>query len=89
VATGDEGQLHVDLARPLVRLFRPDGKNQEIDLPANAGVYDCAGPLNTLIDAAQGRSVDNRASGELAARTVEALDVAYRSAVSRKVEARA
>ena len=37
IATGDEGQLHVDLARPLVRLFRPDGKNQEIELAGQRG----------------------------------------------------
>jgi predicted dehydrogenase len=89
VATGDEGQLHVDLSRPLVRLYRPDGKSCEVDLPANAGVYDCVGPLNALIDAAQGRKIENCSSGELGARTVEALDVAYRSAASRRVEARA
>jgi hypothetical protein len=89
VATGDQGQLHIDLMRPLVRIFRPDGKNREIDLPPNAGVYDCVGPLNALIDAVQGRTIDNRSSGDLGARTVEALDVAYRSSVSKKLEARA
>ncbi len=89
IATGDEGQLHIDFARPLVRLYRPDGKSQEVDLPPNAGVYDCAGPLNALVDAAQGRTIDNRSSGELGARTVEALDVAYRSAASKKLEVRA
>jgi predicted dehydrogenase len=89
IATGDEGQLHVDLARPLVRLYRPDGKSREVELPRDAGVYDCTGPLNALIDAAQGRKIENCSSGELGARTVEALDVAYRSAGSRKVEVRA
>ena len=68
---------------------RPDGKGCEVDLPANAGVYDCVGPLNALIDAAQGRRIENCSSGELGARTVEALDVAYRSVVSRSVESRA
>jgi predicted dehydrogenase len=89
IATGDQGQLHVDLMRPLVRLYRPDGKSHDAELPPNAGVYDCVGPLNALIDAAQGRRIDNCSSGELGARTVEALDVAYRSAASRKIETRA
>jgi predicted dehydrogenase len=87
-AIGSEGQILVDLERELVWLYRPDDVDIKLDLPANAGLYDCVGPIEALIDAGLGRPVVNQSPPELAARTVEALDLAYRSARSGALESR-
>ena len=77
---GSRGQLHIDLEREIVRRFR--GRDDEVTLrpEANAGLYDCVGPVDALLDLAQGRRVENCSPIELGARTVEILDAAYRSA---------
>jgi len=91
-AIGSEGQLHVDVEREIVWLYRPDGREVRLEvgsgLEPNAGLYDCAGPIDALVDAGAGRPVRNMSPGELGARTVEALDLAYRSAASGRPEAR-
>ncbi len=88
-AIGSEGQLHVDVERELVWLYRPDGTDIRVDVQAEDGRYDCIGPIDALIDAGLGRPVDNHSPAELGARTVEALDLAYRSARSGRLESRA
>jgi hypothetical protein len=50
------------------------------------GAYDAEGPTNAIVDLALGRDVDNNSPGELAARTVELLDAAYRSARTGALE---
>lgn len=91
-AIGSDGQLHVDVERELVWLYRPDGREVRLEvgagLPHDAGRYDCSGPIGALIDAGAGRSGGNQSPGELGARTVEALDLAYRSAGSGQRERR-
>ena len=47
-AIGSEGQLLVDLEREDVWLWRPDGTEVRPELAADAGVYDCAGPVDAL-----------------------------------------
>ena len=79
-AIGSEGQVLVDLEREDVWLWRPDGTEVRPELAADAGVYDCAGPVGALVDLALGRDVANSSPGELGARTVELLHAAYRSA---------
>jgi predicted dehydrogenase len=54
--------------------------------PAGAPAHPPGGPTDTLIDLALGRDVENCATIELGARTVELLDAAYRSAQSGQVE---
>ena len=81
-AIGSEGQIHVDVEREIVWLYRPDGTDLRLDLEPNAGLYDCDGPAHTLVDLALGRDVEIHSPGELGARTVETLDAAYRSAAS-------
>lgn len=88
-AIGSEGQLHVDVEREIVWLYRPDGREVRLDLEPEAGRYDCVGPIDALVDAGMGRPVRNMSPGELGARTVEALDLAYRSVRSGRLEARA
>lgn len=84
-AIGSEGQVQVDVEREIGWLWRPDGELR-LDLEEGDGAYDCDGPPNALIDLALGRDVENCSPGELAARTVELLDAAYRSARSDRLE---
>jgi predicted dehydrogenase len=84
-AIGSEGQLQVDVEREIAWLWRPDGEYRP-ELPTGAGAYDCDGPPDTLIDLALGKDVENQSPAELAARTVEVLDAAYRSARSGQLE---
>lgn len=84
-AIGSEGQLHVDLEREIVWLFREDGTEVRLELEDNAGLYDCNGPAHTLVDLAVGKDVHIQSPGELGARTAELLDAAYRSAESGSI----
>jgi predicted dehydrogenase len=81
-AIGSRGQIHVDLERELVWRFRPEDGDVRSDLEPSAGLYDCIGPVDTIVDLALGRPADNRSPAELGARTVEILEAAYRSAAS-------
>ena len=86
-AIGSKGQLLVDIERAAVWLY--DGKeNIEVPLDEKAGYYDCEGPIDAILKAAKGESFINQSPGHLGARTVEALDIAYRSAASGKLEHR-
>jgi predicted dehydrogenase len=87
-AIGSEGQIQVDLERELVWLYRPDGVDVRLPIEPDGGRYDCVGPIEALVDAGVGRPVENHSPGELGARTVEALALAYRSARSGVLETR-
>lgn len=76
---GSDGQLHADLERDRLWLWRSDGTDHSVDLPPDAGAYHCQGPPLVLLDLVLGRQVSNASPMELGARTVEALDAAYRS----------
>ena len=86
-AIGDRGQILIDLERAAV-WHHLDGKETRLDLDDNAGLYDCIGPIDAVLSAGRGEEYVNQSPGELGARTVEALDVAYRSAASGKLEFR-
>jgi predicted dehydrogenase len=88
-AMGSDGQVVVDLERDWIWLYRADGRDIRPELPPNAGFYDCIGPIEALVDAGFGRLERNWSPGELGARTVEALDLLYRSARSGQLETRA
>lgn len=81
-AVGSEGQVRVDVEREDLWLYRADGTEIHAELPADAGAYDCVGPVDTILELARGRDAVNLAPAELGARTVEALDLAYASARS-------
>jgi predicted dehydrogenase len=83
---GSDGQFDIDLERELVWRYRSPEDDIKLDLEPEAGLYDCVGPIDTLVDLALGRPVENCSPIELGARTVEILDAAYRSAHSGKVE---
>ena len=82
---GSEGQFHIDLHREALWLFRAPDEDFRPELEANAGLYDCDGPPNTLVDLALGHPVENCSPGWLGARTVETLEACYRSAASGAV----
>lgn len=76
----ERGQYVVDVFRERISLFEY-GKGQiDVPLAAGAGLYDGSLPSQRLVDLALGITKNNPAPGELGARTVEALDLAYRSA---------
>jgi predicted dehydrogenase len=81
-AVGSAAQFHVDVFRERVSLFRPDAGQTDLPVTPGDGAYDSALATQRLVDLALGRSTDNPAPGELGARTVEALELAYRSAQS-------
>jgi predicted dehydrogenase len=83
---GSEGQLQIDLDREIVWRYRGPDDDVRLDPAPGAGAYDCVGPIDTLVDLAMGRKVENCSPIELGARTVEILDAAYRSARSGSSE---
>lgn len=85
---GSEGQLLVDVEREVAWLYRPDGVDVRVPVEAGDGAYDGQGPANALVEVALGKLGRNQAPGELGARTVEALDLVYRSARSGRLEER-
>lgn len=87
-AVGGDGQLLVDVFRERVSVFRPDQGQTDLDVTPGDGAYDASLAANRLIDLALGRTTENPAPGELGARTVEALELAYRSAASGRFEVR-
>ena len=82
---GSDGQLALDLDAGLVWLGRRDGEVR-LELGHEAGLYDCDGPPNALVDLALGEPVENCSPGELGARTVEILDALYRSVATGRFE---
>ncbi len=76
---GTEGHLVADLERDFLWLFREDGRDIKVDLPARAGLYGCDEPPNVLIDLTLGMAAKNRSPADVGARTVEILSAAYDS----------
>jgi predicted dehydrogenase len=81
---GSDGFLVMDLERERLWLFRGVDEDIEEPLEPNAGLYDCEGPPNILIDLTLGKNVENNSPGDLGARTVEIIEAAYRSVYQRR-----
>ncbi len=77
---GDQGILLLDVERERVEVRRVDGEVIRVPVSPGAGAYSCEGPPNRFVDLIRGKSDRNDSSGEVAARGVELLDAAYRSA---------
>ena len=69
-----------------MEIQRHDGAHYAMQLESNAGEYTCEGPAHNFIDLILGKTDQNLAPGWAAARSVEFLDTAYRSARSGKIE---
>lgn len=87
-AIGSRGQLRVDVEREDLWLYRDDGVEVHDVLRDGDGAYDCIGPVDTILGLVRGSAIDNPSPLELGARTVEALDLLYRSARSGMFESR-
>lgn len=85
-AIGREGQFAIDVFRERASLYRPDLGHRDLEVRPGEGAYDGHLAVDCLLDLATGRSETNPAPGELGARTVEALELAYRSAHSGAFE---
>ena len=83
---GSEGQLSLDCDRARMDIQRHDNNNFSLDLKGDEGAYDCEGPPNNFVDLIKGNTTENNAPGWAAARSVEFLDLAYRSIISSKEE---
>jgi predicted dehydrogenase len=83
---GSKGMFHLDLRDNILWRYRGPGDDIRVPLDADAGLYDCVGPIEALIAAGAGRPFENNSPPELGARTVEILEAAYRSAKSGSQE---
>jgi predicted dehydrogenase len=83
---GSKGQFHLDLRDNVLWRYRNPQDDMRVPLEADAGLYDCRGPIDALVAAGAGRPFDNNSPAELGARTVEILEAAYRSAKSGSQE---
>lgn len=85
---GSRGQFLIDVEREAFWLHA-DGEDRRLDVVDGEGLYDCVGPIDAVLDAARGEAFVNQSPAELGARTVEALDIAYRSAAAGALAYRA
>lgn len=85
-AIGSAGQFHLDLRENILWRYRGPNDDVRVALDPDAGVYDCIGPVEALVDAGRGKPIANNSPAELGARTVEILAAGYRSAGSRRPE---
>jgi hypothetical protein len=83
---GSRGMFHLELRDNMLWRFRPPDDEVRLVLDADAGAYDCDGPIDAVVDAGLGRHPANNSPAELGARTVEILHAAYRSAASGVLE---
>jgi predicted dehydrogenase len=84
---GSDGMLLVDCERARMHLRRNDGRNVTADVDPGSGGYECHGPPQNFVDLILSKTNVNCAPAEVAMRSVELLDAAYRSAASGRPEA--
>jgi len=78
--------FHLDLRENTLWRYRSPDDDVRVPLEADAGLYDCTGPIDALVAAGKGQPFANNSPAELGARTVEILEAAYRSASSGAAE---
>lgn len=83
---GSEGMLLLDVERERLELRRRDGADFVLPIPPGAGEYRCDAPPHRFVDLVLGRDVVNSSPPEVAARSVELLEAAYRAAASGRRE---
>lgn len=76
---GNEGNLTLDVDLDRAEIRRQDGRHELITMPAGDWNYRCDGPVDRLIELAQGRS-ENLSPGAVGAQTVELIAAMRRSA---------
>lgn len=83
---GEHGVVLIDIAREHISLHLHDGKHKTIPLKPGDGAYQCDEPPHRFIELILGLSTQNNSTGEIAMRSVELLDAAYRSTHSGREE---
>lgn len=83
---GSKGVLLLDLERERAEVVCDDGRHFRFPAAEGAGRYSCDGPPHRFVDLILGQAQENLSPGEVAARSVELLDAAYRSVVSGRPE---
>jgi predicted dehydrogenase len=81
VVTGSHGMMTIDVDRDAAELRLADGEVGPITVPAGAWIYNCVGPVEALVDLAQGRGA-NLAPGEIGAATTSVIAAMLASARS-------
>ncbi len=76
---GSEGQIVLDYERDFFWFYKDDGTEVKKNWPGG-GLYECDGPVNTLIDLSLNKKRENKSDAEVGAKTVETLWCAYKSA---------
>lgn len=84
---GRQGELRLDLYREWMEVRREDNHNFALDVRPGDGDYACDGPVNLFIELIQGKTTENLSPGDVAAKTIELIEAAYRSFASGKPEA--
>ena len=79
--TGEAGMLEIGVDLDRCMLERHDGARADLALAPDSWRYDCVGPVDALVDLAQGKG-ENRSPGEIGAGTVEVIAAMLRSAAS-------
>jgi len=83
---GTAGVLLLDIERERLLLRRDDGADFSVPMAAGDGDYPAEAPFPVFIAICRGEPALNEMPGAAAARTVEVLDAAYRSARSGRIE---
>jgi predicted dehydrogenase len=83
---GRDGELRLDMYREWMELRRNDNQNFILDAKPGDGDYLCDGPVNRFIDLILGKATENLSPGDVAAKTIEMIEAAYKSFASGKPE---
>ena len=83
---GDRGVLTLDIARDHHSLDTHDGRHEVVPLRRGDGAYRCDEPPHQFVELILGLTRDNPSPGEVAMRSVEIIDAAYRSSRSGRNE---
>ena len=83
---GKKGVLVLDVVHDHLSLHTNAGKHVTVPLKKGDGAYQCDGPPHQFIELILGLTKQNSSPGEVAMRSVEILDAAYRSSRSGKDE---
>lgn len=78
---GSEGVFNLDIERARLDVLRHDGDDIHVELPVDAGIYNCDGPPVRFVELIKGDAVNN-SPGEVGARSVELIDAMLRSAAN-------
>jgi len=83
---GNRGVVSLDIARDRLTLDTHAGRHEVVPLQPGDGAYRCDGPPHQFVELILGLTRQNFSPGDVAMRSVEIIDAAYRSARSGRNE---